>query len=135
MNPEIPSMWNGEGAFEGLLEPREVGVDPLQRAEQKTQPPEWLREYYDLGVALKSVLKSPEGKKVRAWLEGILVAPTWNPDIPEKSAIFSGFAREGENGFVRDIFQRIKIVTQYPTFDAYLAAYEEEKRLAGGEAQ
>jgi hypothetical protein len=99
-----------------------------KREEQKDQAQEIFeaqaRERYEYCVALATVFKGPKGKEVlKQWRENTIESGTWLPSIAmqygKDAAVAHGFAREGQNAFVRDIENCIKIATECKTLEDF----------------
>lgn len=81
-------------------------------------------EEYKLSSAIARIMDTPEGKIMAEWLKSILNAPTWAASIARgpggmDAACAHGFAREGQNSLIDEIFNRAKTAKECKSPEDY----------------
>lgn len=115
--------------------------DPLGYRQDQSQPTQdkdaqeffdrITRERYEYCVRMAKLFKSEDGKKVlQEWREQTIEAGTWMPSIAmhhgKDAAIAHGFAREGQNSFVKHIEECIKVAHNCKTIEEFQAKLNQE---------
>lgn len=74
---------------------------------------ELAKHQFEINQLCLRVFKTKDGKKLLEWMKSqTLEAPTWDTSRSVFEAIPFGMAREGQNGFIRGLLQRIKTAEQ-----------------------
>lgn len=93
-----------------------AGIEPGMAPAAKEFFEKQAGEAYKLACAIKNVLDSDDGKIFAEWLRGLANAPTWMPSIAKANgmdaACAHGFAREGQNSLIQNIFSHAEAARQ-----------------------
>lgn len=110
------------------------GVSDRMPDEQEQAFMDAARERYEYCMKIARIFNTKHGKEVfQVWRENTIEAGTWSPSLANNDTLEKAnahaYAREGQNAFIKELENCIKIANECKTLDDFCAKINQLKTI------